>query len=212
MNVFSSHVHSPFTRGVYGVGVKTFLIALLVPGLVHGAFAATQALQIDRTQSQIEVAVKATMDSFIAELEVFEPEIVFDPNTQQFERVEITFAFADLHTGKKDRDRQMNEWQQTPEFPQARFELVRLDPTENGRRLAHGTLHLHGVSLPMTFPVVLRFDGARLSIDGEAPLDTRDLGLPVIRKFKILKVDPHVTVRFHVQGMLAATAPAVAVK
>jgi iron complex transport system substrate-binding protein len=39
---------------------------------------------------------------------------------------------------------------------------------------------------------------------GDASLDTREFGLPVIRLFGLLKVDPVVRVRFHLQG----TAPA----
>ena len=52
----------------------------------------------------------------------------------------------------------------------------------------------------MHFPIAVTSDGRLLAIDGEAVLDTREFGLPVIRLLGLLKVDPQVAVRFHLQG------------
>ena len=43
------------------------------------------------------------------------------------------------------------------------------------------------------------------SLDGEAVLDTRDFGLPIIRMFGLLTVDPQVKVRFHLQAKPSAS-------
>ena len=43
-------------------------------------------------------------------------------------------------------------------------------------------------------------EGGLFAIDGDAVIDTRDFGLPIIKKFLVLKVDPEVRVRFHLQG------------
>jgi hypothetical protein len=56
-----------------------------------------------------------------------------------------------------------------------------------------------------TFPVSFLIEGPLYAIDGEVMLDYRDFGLPIIRKFLILTVDPRLRVRFHLQGHLASS-------
>ena len=78
-----------------------------------------------------------------------------------------------------------------------------LDPAPAGGYVARGRLRLHGIDQRLEFPVTVTSDGLRYSIDGSVKLDTRDFGLEVIRKLLVLKVDPQVQVRFHLQGSLA---------
>ncbi len=66
--------------------------------------------------------------------------------------------------------------------------------------MAVGRLTFHGVTRDLRFPITLERDGPLYSIDGDAPIDTREFGLPVIRRLAVLKVDPLVHVRFHLQG------------
>jgi polyisoprenoid-binding protein YceI len=94
----------------------------------------------------------------------------------------------------------MNEWQQTVQHPEAVYTLTSLAAGVDGRLTATGTFRLHGVERTLVFPVAVTEDNSVVAIDGEVKLDTREFGLPVIRKFAVLKVDPLVTVRFHLQG------------
>jgi len=54
----------------------------------------------------------------------------------------------------------------------------------------------------VSFPVKITADHRLTTIDGMAAVDTREFGLPIIRMFWVLTVDPVVHVRFHLQGVL----------
>ena len=116
----------------------------------------------------------------------------------------ISFHFRDVETGKDGRDKSMHSWQQTETFPDGEFVLSSLESGEGGAYTAFGRLTFHGVSRDLRFPVLITRDGNRYAIDGDAPVDTREFGLPIIRMFKVLKVDPLVHVRFHLLGVADA--------
>lgn len=192
--------------------MKRFLsgfAALLVAASALGA--AERPFVVDQTQSQIEIAVKATVDSFTARLVEYRPAILIDPDNVRVTAAMFSFRFDSVKTGKAKRDEEMHRWQNTATYPDGQFVLAALEPAGgshgsdqgNGHLTARGTLTLHGVSRELTFPVAITTDRTVYAIDGEALVDTREFGLPVIRKFALLKVDPVVKVRFHLQGKVA---------
>ena len=176
---------------------------VLLAGNVSQAAAAERTLAIDPVQSRIEFGVKATMGSFVGVLNTYEAEITLD-EASAVKSAALTFKFSELTTGEDKRDRHMHEWQETPTYPDCRFELTRLTSQADGMRLAEGRLTLHGLTRPLSFPVRITTEGQRLIIDGEAVVNTVDFGLPIIRKFLALKVSPEVMVRFHLQGAAPA--------
>jgi polyisoprenoid-binding protein YceI len=190
-------MHSPtFVRWV------PFLLITLSP-----LAAADRPLALDSATSRVEIDVKATVDSFTATLPVYQAAIQVDGQPLHVTTASFRFHFADIKTGKSDRDGQMNAWQQSEKFPDGAFTLTSLTPATGGANAfnATGTLQLHGVTRALTFPVTISTGtGGRVTIDGAAPFDTRDFGLPIIRKFALFKVDPHVTVRFHLAGNVSA--------
>jgi polyisoprenoid-binding protein YceI len=156
-------------------------------------------MECDPAASHIEIAVTATVDSFTGRLEKFVPEITFGPDGR-VGVARLVFQFADVRTGKEKRDRAMHAWQQTDRFPDGEFELTALDPAPGGGWQAEGRLRFHGQTRVLRFPVAIGVVGQDGTIDGEAVVDTREFGLPVIRLMGLLKVDPLVRVRFHLQG------------
>lgn len=178
-------------------------VALLL-GLTVAAVAGERVLAVDPAHSSVEFAVKATVDSFVGKLAIYDAQVTFDEAAGRITRTVFRFRFSDLKTGKADRDEQMNTWQQSGQFPEATFVLSTLTPAADGRMTAVGQFTLHGVTRALTFPVAVTADSAVVAVDGEVKLDTREFGLPVIRKFALLKVDPVVTVRFHLQGAVPA--------
>jgi polyisoprenoid-binding protein YceI len=184
--------------------MRTFFIPLLFAIACTANAADSLILSVDQAHSQVDVAVKATMDSFTAHLENYTASIAVDPETRRPVSATVSFKFADVKTGKTARDEEMHKWQETAKFPDASFVMTAFTAANDGRYTASGTLQLHGVSLAISFPVSLRSDGVLWAIDGDAPLDTRDFGLPVFKKFGLLKVSPDLKVRFHIQGTLAA--------
>jgi polyisoprenoid-binding protein YceI len=207
MNANSFSLHLRFILSGYTAVVMKPLSFILALGLASAAsaplLAADVSLPIDKAQSRIEFAVKATVDSFTGQLTDFQPDVRLDPKEGRIISASVRFRLADLRTGKPDRDRQMLDWAKAPAHPDAGFRLTELAPaTVAGQHVARGVFTFHGVEQPLEFPVSINLDGGHCAIDGEVTLDTRTHALPVIRKFAVLKVDPLVRVRFHLQASL----------
>jgi polyisoprenoid-binding protein YceI len=191
-------------------------VLLLLPLLLAGRLAAAapdsagRMLVLDPEHSSIEVLVHATFDSFLGRLEKFQTDIAIDPARARTQRAVVTFAFADLKTGRPGRDRDMLEWSENNQYPTVEFRMETLDQTPGAPTQARGSLKIHGIEHATTFPVSFLIEGPLYAIDGEVMLDYRDFGLPIIRKFFVLTVDPRLRVRFHLQGRLAPRAAHVA--
>jgi polyisoprenoid-binding protein YceI len=156
-------------------------------------------------QSRVEIAVKATVDSFVARLNRYEAMITL-ADDGRVSSARFAFQFRDIETGKAARDKAMHKWQQTDTYPDGLFVLSSIKPAEGSAYTAFGRLTFHGMTRDIQFPVTIARDGSRYAIDGDATIDTREFGLPVYRMLAVLKVDPIVQVRFHLQGSLQTPA------
>lgn len=166
----------------------------------HGPLAATEhPLVLDPANSRIEVAVKATLHGFTGLLSRYDAAVALDDQGAVCS-ARVRFDFRTLNTGKPDRDRAMWAWEEAETFPNGEFALTSLRSVPAGGFEATGKFTFHGVTRELRFPVTITHDGPVYAIDGEVPLDTRDYSLPIIRMIGLLKVDPIVRVRFHLQG------------
>ena len=160
-------------------------------------------LKVDRARSYVDVDVKATADSFTAHLDHYELKATVDEK-DRFKTGVLTFKFADLKTGKPDRDAGMLEWL-GGNNPAGRFELGIVAITPSGQGQVTGNLTFHGQTALVEFPVnVVRADGGYV-ITGEATLDYRNWGLKKFRKLGVLTVDPQVKIRFKFTGLPVET-------
>lgn len=187
------------------LAITLFAVSSLLSGLPAAHAAEAPLLELDAGSSKLEVAVKATMDSFVAHLEKYQATIHGEAASHRLTDATVVFAWSDLRTGKADRDKQMNAWQNSTAYSEGRFTLTSLSPADaTGAQQASGTLEFHGQSHPITFPITTQWQGNSLTIDGDAPVDVRTYGLTPIRKMGVFKVDPVVHVRFHLAGKLPA--------
>lgn len=184
------------------MNARPLLLLAVALGAATGLIAADHAVQFDTAQSTVEVIVKATVDSFTGKLAAYDLTGAADDNGH-IVAARLSFHFRDVLTGKAKRDAALHDWQHTDQFPDASFELTALTTAPDGTSRATGKLTFHGVTHELSFPVTVAHAGPTYAIDGEAPIDTRDFNLPVIRMMGLLKVDPLVRVRFHFQGKLA---------
>lgn len=200
----SSAIQHAFILGWYQLGMhlRHFCLALLAGGLPVFAPAAERELTVDFTQSRVEIVVKATVDSFVGRLVRYDPRITLE-NDDRVKGARVSFRFRDVETGKRGRDEAMHAWQQTDTYPDGDFVLTSLENPEGSVFMAAGRLTFHGVTREVRFPVSISREAGRYAIAGDAPVDTREFGLPVVRKLGLLKVDPIVHVRFHLQGFVA---------
>ena len=188
-----------------GFAFKRLTWLPLILGLPSFAAAAGSSplVILDPAQSRVEISVKATVGSFVAQLRDFDAAVTVTSQTGKVEAAVFRFNFAAIKTGNTGRDNDMNEWQQTAKFPEVAFTLTALEPEAGGKSVAHGQLRFHGVERPVSFPVSIEVKQPTITLDGAVMIDTRDYGLPIIKKLLILKVDPVVSVHFHLQGKLA---------
>ena len=165
--------------------------------------AAEQPLLVDAAQSRVEVVVKATMDSFTGKLEHYDAVVTLNPAAPTpVTRARFAFKFSEVKTGNADRDEQMLSWEGNKTYPDGAFTMTDLTSVSTGGYIATGSLVFHGMAREVKFPVAITHVGEIYAVDGDATLDTREFGLPVFRKFMVLRVDPEVHVRFHLQGRL----------
>lgn len=173
---------------------RSLCLFLVLPAVALAA----GALKIDRAKSFVDVDVKATVDSFTGRLENYDAQIGLD-DAGKIKTVVFTFKFADLKSGKGDRDNAMIEWLGGGE-PDGKFELGVLAMAPDGQGQVTGRLTFHQASQLIEFPVeVQQLDNA-VTIKGAATLNYTNWGLKVIRKALLLKVDPEVKVRFKIVG------------
>lgn len=175
MNFYSSMVHETFRLMVYGHAMIRLLMTGIAGLALGSSLMAGAPLRWDRDQSRVDIDVKATVGSFVGELNDWTANVEVDPATMRVEQAEFGFKFLDVTTGEEKRDKHMHKWQQTDKFPDGRFEMTSLVPGESGDFQATGKLTLHGQVQELTFPVSILTEDQKVMIAGEAELDTSRL-------------------------------------
>lgn len=185
---------SPGRSRLRGVMRHHRLLALLLAALPALGLAAP--LKVDPSAVKLTVDAHATMHSFTGTVAHPAVTVEADPAAGAITAATVRFAWADLKTGDKARDKEMLEWA-TAKSAEGVFILVKLAPGGSADAFtATGTLALNGQTRELSFPVKIVRTAAGWDISGEAKIDHRDWGLPKIRKFGMLTVDPVVTIRF----------------
>ncbi len=160
--------------------------------------AADRALKIDPARSYVDVDVNSTVNSFTAHLDAYALRAKVD-DKGRIKTASLTFRFADLKTGKPDRDKKMLEWLGGDE-PSGKFDLGILALAPDGQGQANGNLTFHNATALVEFPVNVSKTGDTYTITGEASLDCRNWQLKVIKIAYLLKVDSVVKIRFKFTG------------
>lgn len=177
--------------------MKVFLLlasTLFFPLL---AFAAEHGLKIDKAGTFLDVDVDATVN-FTAHLDAYDAKVSVD-DAGKIKGAVFSFKFADLKSGKPDRDADMIKWLGGGS-PEGRFEMGNLALTPDGQGQVSGRLIFHGVTERVEFPINVNKAGGTYAITGETTLDYRNWNLKIIRKAFIFSVDPMVKVRFKLTG------------
>lgn len=179
-------------------------LALVRAGAADAPVPAERTLKLDRSKSYVDVDVKATVDSFTGHLDRYDIALPLDA-AGKIKDAMLTFKFADLKTGKTDRDAKMLDWLGGG-APDGTFDLGILALAPDGQGQASGKLTFHGQTQSVEFPVLVKVQDGVYTVTGKATIDYRHWGLKVIRMMGLLKVDPSVTVRFQFVGALPAAA------
>ena len=169
------------------------LLALLA---LLPVLATAAPLAVDPASMQITVEVRATMHGFTGKLATAAVALDGDTATGAIAAATVRFVWADLKTGDKARDKELLAWA-AARSREGVFTLAKLTPTSAADTFtAAGTLTLNGETKAIAFPVKIARSTAGWTVSGETTIDHRDWGLPKIRKFGLLTVNPVVTIRF----------------
>ena len=175
---------------------------LLVCAALLPAFLAAAPLAVDPASVKIEVDVHATMHGFTGKLDT--ATVTLDGDAAAIAAATVRFVWTDLKTGDTSRDKEMVAWA-TAKSPEGVFTLAKLEPAAAADSFtATGTLALNGQPREISFPVKIVKTATGWTVAGETKIDHRDWGLPKIRKFGMLTVDPVVTIRFSLAAKPAA--------
>jgi polyisoprenoid-binding protein YceI len=170
--------------------LRLLSLALFAPWAAH---AAEHTLKVNQAGTFVDVDVDATVN-FTAHLDAYDARINVD-DAGKIKSALFAFKFADLKTGKTDRDADMIKWLGGG-TPEGRFEMGNLALTPDGQGQVSGRLTFHGVTERVEFPInVVKAEGS-YTITGETTLDYRNWNLKVIRKALLFTVAPQVKVRF----------------
>ncbi len=167
--------------------------------------AADKILKADLSRSYVDVDVGVTVGSFTAHLDRYEVAAGIDAK-DRIKTGSLAFKFADLKTGKPDRDEAMLKWLGGDD-PAGRFEIGIIALTPDGQGRVTGNLTFHGTSALVEFPINVQRAGSEYTITGEATVDYRHWGLKKIRKAGLITVDPEVKVRFKFAGTAVDAPP-----
>ena len=153
------------------MNVARRFLALALALLPLAVLAAERPLKFDRSRSFVDVDVSVTVGSFTAHLDAYEAKVSVD-DAGKIKSALFTFKFADLKTGKPDRDAAMIAWLGGG-TPEGRFEMGNLALTPDGQGQVSGRLTFHGVTERIEFPVNVAKSDSTFTITGETTLDCR---------------------------------------
>lgn len=185
--------------------VRYLALLLLLPLALS---AADRILRADPARSYVDADVKVTVGDFTAHLDRYDLQATIDAKNKIKTGV-LAFKFADLKTGKPDRDAKMIEWLGGGD-PAGRFEIGIIALTPDGQGRVTGNLTFHGTSALVEFPVNVQRDGDDYTVTGEVTVDYRNWNLKVLRIAGLIKVAPEVKVRFKFAGTAVEAPPAPA--
>jgi len=147
------------------------------------ALAAAPTWMMDKNHSSINFSGTAMSQPFIGHFKTFDGEIVFDPAHLDQSHVIITIDTKSVTTDSDDANQNIGapEWLNSDTVPNAVFKADKFEKRAEGQYLAHGTLTLRGVSMPVDLPFTLVIqktaNGQTAKMTGETTLHRLDFGL-----------------------------------
>lgn len=143
------------------------------------------------------------MDSFVGKLDQYQATVECDPTAVLPARADFSFDFAELKTGSKDRDIAVLKW---PEYATNRTASFHLTGWQEAgtNNIALGQLTIHGVTLAVQMPAIVKPHDTSWDISGQTAFDYHEFKLSKIRKALVLTVDPRSKVKFHLAGKIVS--------
>jgi polyisoprenoid-binding protein YceI len=109
----------------------------------------------------------------------------------------VQLRWRDIDTKNGTRNRHMLKTVEDARFPDIRFEVIGVEPDsgmaagaggDSARVRLSGTLALHGVTRPVTWPAVVHLARDSVTVAAEFPVDMRDYGIKPPVRFVIARM------------------------
>lgn len=200
---------APLLRSL-AIVLLTLLAALSALGGAAAARAEELTLEIDAAASTVDFDFGATLHEVSGSLQLQGGSIRFDTATGVASG-EITAVATSAKTGIERRDHKMHEKiLESATFPTIVFKVERIDGavkrTGHSDLQLHGTLTLHGTSLPASILATASATGDRVQATGHFTVPYLKYGMPDPSVF-LLRVAKEVHVTLHIVGhLLPATS------
>jgi polyisoprenoid-binding protein YceI len=125
----------------------------------------------------------------------------------------VEVRWQDIDTKNGTRNRHMLKTVDAERFPVIRFDLTGATG-DTGQVRVSGTLALHGVSQPVTWPAVVHAGSDSVTVAADFPVDMRDYGIKPPVRFVIARMGAVVAVHVRLvfirsteQGAVRSGAP-----
>jgi cytochrome b561/polyisoprenoid-binding protein YceI len=150
---------------------------------VMQAESAVEGWAIIKDKSKIQFEATQYGQVFEGRFEIFDGSIIFNLADLATARADIMIDTASIKTGADDRDTQAigTEWFDIAAHPQARFVSEKFESVDEKNFIAHGTLTIRGVSLPLDLPFSLEIENKdgqeQAKMKAELSLNRLDFGV-----------------------------------
>ncbi|GLS19964.1 hypothetical protein GCM10007874_29810 [Labrys miyagiensis] len=166
--------------------ISTKLPVKISAGVALAALLATAAMpasaadwKLDPGKSTLGFSGVQAGAAFQGKFSNYNAVIAFDPDHLETSHISVTVDLASAATGDAQRDTALpgQDWFDTGEFPQAKFDADAIRQTGTGSYEASGKLTLRGVARPFVLPFTLDLDGGAAHAKGHGTLLRNDFGV-----------------------------------
>ena len=162
------------TRGGLGSLAAAVGLAAALPALAE-----PPSWAVADGESRIGIVGTQTGAPFEAAFEVFDADIVFDPDDLAASRVTVLVDITSFSSGNSDRDDTAmgSQWFDSTAFPQAQFEASTFRHLGDNRYEADGSLSIRDLTQDVTLPFALDIEADTARMHAELEVDRTAYGL-----------------------------------
>jgi polyisoprenoid-binding protein YceI len=150
--------------------LSTFAVCALALGITVAASAALQ--KVDASKSSVNITFRQINVPVDAKFKKFVANIDYDANKPEASKanVEIDVASFDLGDVEYNKEVLKKEWFNAAQYPKATFASTSMKANGTGKLDVSGTLTIKGKSSNVSFPLLIKKEGANTIFEGSLPI------------------------------------------
>lgn len=151
---------------------KTSALAMLLVAATTVTGVSAALLKLDAGKSNVTITFKQIGVPVDAKFKKFSANIDYDSNKPEASKasVEIDISSFDLGDPEYNKEVLKKEWFNAAQFPKASFVSSSMKNSGNGKLDVSGTLTIKGKAQTVSFPLLVKKEGAGWTFDGSLPI------------------------------------------